>query len=398
MAGGAPAVECRNLRVAYGSEQALAGLDLLVEPHEAVAVLGPSGSGKTTLLHTLAGFLHPAAGEVRIAGRTVASAGRGLPPEKRDVAVVFQNYALWPHLTAVETVAYPLRRGGLPPAAARRQALKLLERMGVAQLAGRRPAELSGGQQQRVGVARALARGPGALYLFDEPTAHLDTALRAALQDELAQRRKTTGAAAVYATHDAPEALAVADRVTLLRAGVVVQAGASRVVYEQPVDLWAARLTGPASVLRVSIHRVVRDKLVVVLGTQWLTVRGGPDDVFPGTADVLVRPEWTGLGGQLAGVVRHVSYRGPHTDYRLGTPGGEVDVREPGPPSAGVGQEVTWSLHRVWVVAEGHEGLATPRRRFETADGATVGQRAPGPADARHGAHEPRRAVNRRRT
>lgn len=352
MAGGAPAVECRNLRVAYGSEQALAGLNLLVEPHESVAVLGPSGSGKTTLLHTLAGFLQPAAGEVRIAGRTVASAGRSLPPEKRDVAVVFQNYALWPHLTAVETVAYPLRRGGLPPTQARRQALQLLERMGVAQLAGRRPAELSGGQQQRVGVARALARGPGALYLFDEPTAHLDTVLRATLQEELAQRRRATGAAAVYATHDAPEALAVADRVALLRAGVVVQAGASRVVYEQPVDLWAARLTGPASVLRVSIHRVLRDKLVLVLGTEGLTVRGGPDDVAPGTVDVIVRPEWTGLGGRLTGVVRHVSYRGPHTDYRLGTPAGEVDVREPGPPSADVDQEVTWSLHRVWVIAQ----------------------------------------------
>ena len=162
--------------------------------------------------------------------------------------MVFQNYALWPHLTALDTVAYPIRRRGVRRAEARREAEQILARLHVRDLAHRRPAELSGGEQQRVGLGRALARD-AALYLFDEPTAHLDTHVRGVFLDELVTRLRDTGAAALYATHDAEEALGVADRVALLTAGRVVQVGTPEEVYHRPVDVWAARLTGPVSVL-----------------------------------------------------------------------------------------------------------------------------------------------------
>ena len=262
---------------------------------------------------------------------------------------MFQGYALWPHLSALDNVAYPLRRTGLGRSEARRRAVPLLERMGIAALAGSHPAELSGGEQQRVGLARALAR-PAALYLFDEPTAHLDTALRAGLQDEMAAQRAALGAAVLYATHDVAEALAVADRIALVRDGVVAQVGSPQQVYECPVDLWAAQLTGPVGVLdvpvgagpaadggRVEVHvGGVATRPVVPLGA----VAGG--------GRLLVRPEWARLGGPLPGRVTAVRFRGPHTDYRLDTPAGPVEVREPGPARAAVGDVPGWQLDRAW--------------------------------------------------
>jgi ABC-type sugar transport system ATPase subunit len=168
---------CRAVSVAYDADPVLRTIDLDVGPEEVVAVLGPSGSGKTTLLYAVAGFLDLAAGEIAIGGRTVATTGDQDPPEARDVGFVFQHYALWPHLDALETVAYPLRRRGLDRAEAARQAGDLLERMGIAGLSHRKPAELSGGQQQRVGLARALAGRP-ALYLF-EPRRCMPLTIRA---------------------------------------------------------------------------------------------------------------------------------------------------------------------------------------------------------------------------
>ncbi len=349
---GAAALECRGLEVAYGREPVLSALDLRVERDEVLALLGPSGSGKSTLLYTVAGFVHPHAGEVTIDGRVVASPRTRVPPESRKVGLVFQNYALWPHLAAVETVAYPLRRRGVGVAEANRQAIELLERLSVADLSERRPAEMSGGQQQRVGLARALA-AEASLYLFDEPTAHLDTPLRAQLQHELAERRRMLGAAAVYATHDAGEALAVADRVALLRHGRVIQIGPPVQIYEQPVDVWAARLTGPASVLRADVHVADDGNIEVTLSGRTAHVAGGRTPDAGADPDLLVRPDWTTLGGDLDGVVTQLWYRGPHTDYRLDTPAGPIDVRHPGPPSATVGARVGWGLRRVWAVRRG---------------------------------------------
>lgn len=350
----APALECRRLTVSYGSRAVLSDLDLTVGPGEAVVLLGPSGCGKTTLLYTVAGFVPVQSGEVLLSGELVADTRGSRPPEERGVGVVFQNYALWPHLSALETVAYPLRREGMSKAEARAQGMVFLHRMGIAGLATRKPAQLSGGEQQRVGVARALARRAG-LYLFDEPTAHLDTALRAVLQDELAAQRAVLGAAILYATHDVTEALAVADRVALLREGRVVQVAAPHEVYEQPVDMWAARLTGPAAVVVVQVVRVrsARSFDLEVAGHRIEVAAGTAGEARAGRALGLVRPEWARLGGPLPGRVVAVRYRGPETDYRLETPAGTVEVREPGVPRARVGDTPGWTLHRVWLLPAG---------------------------------------------
>jgi ABC-type Fe3+/spermidine/putrescine transport system ATPase subunit len=340
-------LECRNVTVAYDADPVLSSLDLAVDREEVVAVLGPSGSGKTTLLYAVAGFVELAAGDVSIGGRTVATMDGGQPPELRDVGFVFQHYALWPHLDALATVAYPLRRRGLDPSAAAEQARDLLDRMGIAHLAHRRPAELSGGQQQRVGLARALAGRP-ALYLFDEPTAHLDTSLRVALQEQLAEQRRASGAAAVYATHDSGEALSIADRIALLRDGSVVQIGAPEEVYSRPVDLWAAQLTGPASVIEVDVAQSGLEEIVIRCDGRTVKAKGAAE--APGWASMLVRPDWAHLGGDLPGRVTHVWYRGPHTDYRLETAAGPVEIRRDGAPVAGAGERVTWTLRRVWQV------------------------------------------------
>jgi ABC-type Fe3+/spermidine/putrescine transport system ATPase subunit len=192
--------------------------------------------------------------------------------------------------------------------------------------------------------------GRPALYLFDEPTAHLDTALRLALQEELAEQRIASGAAAVYATHDSGEALAIADRIALLRDGGIVQIGSPEEVYARPIDVWAALLTGPASVLHVDVAQPGHQEIVIRCDGRAVKVEGAA--VATGWASVLVRPDWAELGGDLPGRVSHVWYRGPYTDYRLETTAGLVEIRRDGAPIARPGDRINWGLRRVWAVPE----------------------------------------------
>jgi ABC-type Fe3+/spermidine/putrescine transport system ATPase subunit len=311
--------------VSYGDARAVRGFDLEVAAGETVVLLGPSGSGKTTLLYAVAGFLPVSGGEIHLHETVASSATVSTPPEQRSVAMVFQHYGLWPHMDALDTVAYPLRMAGEGRGAARAHARELLELMRIGELAGRRPAQLSGGEQQRVGLARALARRP-AVYLLDEPTAHLDTALKADLQAELATRVQADGAAAIHATHDVEEALAVADRVVLMRDGEAVQVASPGTVYAEPADEWAARLTGPAS--------FVEGEIAVP----------GAD----GVGRYLVRPDWIRFGGPTSAWIVDIRFRGTHTDYRLRTDLGIVLLREPGPPRFGMGDQVDCAIERVW--------------------------------------------------
>jgi ABC-type Fe3+/spermidine/putrescine transport system ATPase subunit len=346
------AVACRGVSIAYGSTLVVPELDLEVRRGEMVALLGPSGSGKTTMLSALAGFIPIRSGEILIGGRAVASARRHEPPERRDVAVVFQGYALWPHLSALETVAYPIRRRGVAAPEAHRQAAEILDRLGIGWLADRRPSELSGGEQQRVGLGRALAR-EASIYLFDEPTAHLDAALRDRLQVEIADQRRRSGAAAIYATHDTAEALAMADRVVLVRDGRIVQEGPPATVYERPVDLWAARLTGPASIIKIRIvdERDGQAQLDVAGSSQTAAVATGGQRIR-GDVRAVVRPDWVRLGGEIPAQVDIVAFRGTHTDYQLATAAGTVGVRAGGTPTVRRGDVVGWSLDRAWIPAE----------------------------------------------
>lgn len=340
----APVLECRAVSVDYGSVRAVTGIHLTVEAGETLAVLGPSGAGKTTLVHAVAGFVPLADGAILMGGAVVADGSGGLPPDKRRVGVVFQNYALWPHLDALDNVAYPLRRAGAGRREARLEAAALMERLGLRDLESRRPAQLSGGQQQRVGLARALARR-ASLFLFDEPTAHLDASVRRVVQAEIARVRRTSGAAAIYSSHDAGEALAIADRVALLRDGVLVQIGTPSEVYERPVDEWAARLTGPVAVLDAE-----SDGSSVRVGGTAVEIAGRSPR--PGPVRLLVRPDWASLGGPVAGTVEEVMFRGPHTDYRVRTVAGVLEVRIPGTPRLGVGAMAGWSIDRAWWPAE----------------------------------------------
>jgi ABC-type Fe3+/spermidine/putrescine transport system ATPase subunit len=297
-------------------------------------------------MHAVAGFVSPAEGEVWLAGRRVASRTESVPPERRDLAMVFQNYALWPHLSALDTVAYPDRRRGVSRTQARQQAMSILERLHIAQLALRRPAELSGGEQQRVGLARALARR-SALYLFDEPTAHLDTQVRGVFLEELLTKQRDTGAAALYATHDPEEALGLADRVALLWAGRVLQVGTPEQVYNEPVDAKAAGLTGPVSVIAAPDGR---ERLLV--RPDWATLDGarstsdGNDRTVPWDTHRSVHPS-AGRPGR----VREVWFRGPHADYLLETDLGRLLLRVSGSPEHRPGDEVSWSLRRSWPLA-----------------------------------------------
>ncbi len=204
------------------------------------------------------------------------------------------------------------------------------------------------------GLGRALARNAGT-YLFDEPTAHLDTALRERLQAEISEQRRRSGAAAVYATHDTGEALALADRVVLIREGRVVQEGPPASVYDRPVDMWAARLTGPATQIDVVVVEATGDgRATIELGGSAHSVAiasiGGP---ATGPRSAIVRPDWVRLGGGLEGMVADVAYRGTHTDYAVATAAGQLGLRVMGPPSVGRGAVVGCTLDRVWIPADG---------------------------------------------
>ena len=220
---------------------ALDGVDLTVHSGGLHAVIGPSGCGKTTLLRMLAGFDGPDAGEIRFDGEVVADRKRVLAPERRRVGLVPQDGALFPHLDVAANVAFGLQ--GHSRADRRRRVEELLELTGLEGLGPRRPHELSGGQQQRGPLARALAPGPS-VVLLDEPFSSLDTQLRTSLRDQVAQALRATGATALLVTHDQTEAFAIADQVSLMRAGRLVATGSPTELYHHPVDLAAARFVG----------------------------------------------------------------------------------------------------------------------------------------------------------
>ncbi len=225
----------------FGAAQALDGLTLEVRPGEFLALLGGSGSGKSTLLRLVAGFETPDEGRIQIAGREMA----GLPPQARPCAMMFQSYALFPHLSVTENIGYGLRRAGGFSAA---RVAELLELVGLAGLGGRRPSQLSGGQQQRVALARALARKPP-LLLLDEPLAALDAGLRAQTGAELRRLQRETGTTFVMVTHDQAEALALADRIAILTGGALAQIGPPQEVYARPATRFVAEFLGAANIL-----------------------------------------------------------------------------------------------------------------------------------------------------
>ncbi|MEX1163341.1 MAG: ABC transporter ATP-binding protein [Nitriliruptor sp.] len=240
------ALACRGLVKAYGTTVAVDGVDLDVPRGTLTALLGPSGCGKTTVLRMIAGLLAPDAGEIVIDGRIVADHRTSVPPEKRPVGLVFQDYALFPHLSVARNVAYGL--GDLPRRARREQVHEVLDLVGLGDLGRRLPSALSGGQQQRVALARALAPSPE-LVLLDEPFSNLDASLRSTVREEVRSILRAADATAVFVTHDQEEALSLADRVAVMQAGRIHQVDEPQTLYTRPATRFVAGFVGEADVL-----------------------------------------------------------------------------------------------------------------------------------------------------
>jgi ABC-type Fe3+/spermidine/putrescine transport system ATPase subunit len=245
---GSRAIEVENLHVGYGALPVLHGVDLTVEPGEFVAILGSSGCGKTTLLRTIAGFQKASSGAIRLFGRDVAA----LPPEKRNIAMVFQSYALWPHMTVLGNVGYGLRLRGMRREAVRRRVGEVLTLLGLAGLEDRKVTNLSGGQRQRVALGRALAVDPS-LLLLDEPLSNLDAKVRLQLRYEIKALQNRLGFAAIHVTHDREEAMTMADRIVVMEAGRIAQAGPPKEVYDRPVSPFVASFMGADNTIDLTV-------------------------------------------------------------------------------------------------------------------------------------------------
>ncbi|MDR3516473.1 MAG: ABC transporter ATP-binding protein [Azospirillaceae bacterium] len=285
------AVSLRHVSKSYDGRRAVCDLALDVTPGEFLAIVGPSGSGKTTIMRVIGGFETPDTGTVSIAGTDVTL----LPAEKRNVNTVFQGYALFPHLSVIENVAYGPRMRGCSRAVRRAKAQALLERVRLGDAAERRPHELSGGMQQRVALARALANDP-AVLLLDEPLGALDRKLRDEMQRELRRVQTELAATFIYVTHDQDEAFGMADRLAVMRDGRFEQIGAPAVIYDQPANAWVALFVGSANKIRARVDRVGG---IATLRSDLGPIEAGylADGLVPGdSALVVVRPEATYFG------------------------------------------------------------------------------------------------------
>ena len=320
----ASSVRFERVSKKFGGVVAVNEVSFEIEAGNLVTLLGPSGCGKTTTLRMIAGLELPSSGRVFIGAQEVTS----LPATARDVAMVFQSYALFPHMTVIENVAYGLTVSGVRRAEAHGRAEQALTLVGLAGFGARLPSELSGGQQQRVAVARAVVLEPQVL-LFDEPLSNLDAKLRRHVREEIRDLQRQLGITAVYVTHDQAEALAISDRVIVMSNAAIAQEGSPRELYEEPADRFVADFIGDANIVAVEIIAVDGDDADVRLGTA--SVRLARRGLAPGAALLAIRPAAVLLSaspadGVLEGEVLKASYLGSHVEYEVDTPMGELFV------------------------------------------------------------------------
>ena len=303
----AGAVHIDGVTKRYGTATAVDDLTLDVQQGEFLSLLGPSGCGKTTTLRMIAGFEYPDAGDIRISGRSVLN----LPPYRREVNTVFQAYALFPHLTVAENVAYGLQQRGVPKAEQRERVSEALDMVQLRAFADRKPTQLSGGQQQRIALSRALINRPSVL-LLDEPLAALDRQLREEMQLELKLLQARLGTTFVFVTHDQAEALSMSDRIAVMRAGRIEQLDAPDAIYAEPASAYVASFIGQQNF----VHGTVRadgeavDTAIGVIAGRW----GGEHVAAGQPAVAAIRPEYVrleqGEGGGVPGRVLGVSHLG----------------------------------------------------------------------------------------
>ncbi len=303
----------------YGETMALAGVDLDIAPGEVVCLLGPSGCGKTTLLRIAAGIEKPSGGRVLINEREVAGPNRFVPPEDRSVGLMFQDFALFPHLTILGNVAFGLK--ALPKADARREALAALQRVGLQHMADEYPHILSGGQQQRVALARAIVPRP-AVMLMDEPFSGLDVQLREAMQEETLALLHETRATSMIVTHHPEEAMRIGNRIAVMRAGKLVQAGRAEDLYHQPADLFVARLF---SEINEITYRVEGGCIATPIGSLDAPglAEGAPVTLCIRERGITLTPEGPGLAGR----VRDVKFLGDVARLEVGVEGFDAPLK-----------------------------------------------------------------------
>ncbi|WP_342002017.1 ABC transporter ATP-binding protein [Microbacterium sp. LWH7-1.2] len=342
----------------YGEQLAVDDLSLQVQPGEFISLLGPSGCGKTTTLRMIAGFEHPDAGDIRISGRSVLAA----PPYKRDVNTVFQAYALFPHLSVAENVAYGLQQRRTPKAEVRERVTQALDMVQMRRFGDRKPTQLSGGQQQRIALARALVNRP-AVLLLDEPLGALDRQLREEMQLELKLLQSRLGITFVFVTHDQGEALSMSDRIAIMRAGRIEQLADADTVYARPASAYVAAFVGQQNFFRgpaaeagaaiTSPYALVRATSPVLTATNLGEAAVRPEFIriekdAPAGAAAEALPEANTARGELIGV----SHLGDTMQFlvQLG-PDQSLIVRRPTPdaPALSIGDAVvcTWAAHHV---------------------------------------------------
>jgi iron(III) transport system ATP-binding protein len=314
-----------GLRKTYGDVVALDSIDLELADGEVLALLGPSGCGKTTTLQLLAGFMAPDGGEITVGGKVLSRPGAVVPPERRNMSLIFQSYAVWPHKTVGENVAFGLRVRKVPKSEITERVRQILSVVQLDRHEDRYPAELSGGQQQRVALARALVVQPQIL-LLDEPLSNLDASLREEMRFEIRRVHDTTGITMVYVTHDQSEAMVTADRVAVMNHGRVEQVGTPEEIHHQPQTRFVASFISRANTLlgqlvEPGVVQVGSHKMVAVDATG----RRAGDDVA-----VCVRPKLVSLGSapdgrlvnRLSGIVLRNAYLGDTRDYLIEIDGG----------------------------------------------------------------------------
>jgi iron(III) transport system ATP-binding protein len=328
-----------RLRKVFGASlPAIDDVSFTVAAGEIVVLLGPSGCGKTTTLRCVAGLEHPTGGAILIGGAVVSAPERGVlvPPRQRNVGMVFQSYAVWPHMTVWQNVAYPLRHRRTPRGEMERKVGEALELVGLGEYAERPVTSLSGGQMQRVALARSLVYQPQ-LLLLDEPLSNLDAKLRLRLRDDLRRIIKQTGVTALYVTHDQSEAVVLGDRIGVMRSGKLLQLASAAEIYNRPAELFVANFTGASNLLKGRVLDRQGEFGTIEAGaghrlTAWL-----PAGVAAGDpVRIAVRPENVQLGADGSASNRFTArvlaqrYQGVQTIYELGVLGGELEALELG--------------------------------------------------------------------
>jgi iron(III) transport system ATP-binding protein len=339
------AIEIVGLGKRFGDTEVLRGVELRAEAGELVTLLGPSGCGKTTTLRCVAGLERPDAGAIRIGGEQVSGdGGRFVAPERRNLGMVFQSYALWPHMTVFANVAYPLRVRRAPRAEIQGRVREVLAAVGMAAHAQRMPAQLSGGQAQRVALARAIVARPRVL-LFDEPLSNLDAGLRVSMRQEVRAAHERAGTTSLYVTHDQEEAIALSDRVGVMNGGVIEQFGSPREIYERPATRFVARFVGFENVLPGRVRERRPGAIGVELdGSAGLVWCEG--EFMPGQpVDLAIRAEDVRVGvGDLRARVTSATYAGRHMQYVVDLDGVAITVRTRDHADAAPGQELNIEL------------------------------------------------------